>query len=184
MIKMHMLTGVDFLSQNPKYLRRCEIYNPDFTFETKAEPCGDGLIHRVCNSCAFLKEGLHKDPCEDCVSREMAISVADYTDCKGISIEVVKQVTDEVIKELKALPSVTPERQKREWIPVAEGLPNKNGFYLVTITDDENLANTTDRLYFNGKAFIAFSTAEVFYVMNVIAWMPLPDPYKKEKKND
>ena len=170
----------DFLSQNPKYLRRCEIYNPDFTFETKAEPCGDGLIHRVCNSCAFLKEGLRKEPCGDAVSREMAISVADYTDCNGISIEVVKQVTDEVIKGLKALPSVTPERQKREWIPVAEGLPEDGK--TVLITDDSTCVDFGT--CYDGQWYWLAGAHDDWWqrIDTVTAWMPSPEPYKEENK--
>ena len=45
----------------------------------------------------------------DLISRQAAINVADMADYTGLSVEDVKKVTDEVVKELKALPSAQPE---------------------------------------------------------------------------
>lgn len=45
----------------------------------------------------------------DCISRQAAIAVADYTDYRGLTVEDVKKVTDEVVKGLKRLPSAQPE---------------------------------------------------------------------------
>lgn len=53
---------------------------------------------------------------EDTISRQAAINVADYTDCPGLEIEVVKKVTDEVVKGLKQLPPAQPERKRGKWI--------------------------------------------------------------------
>lgn len=55
----------------------------------------------------------------------------------------------------------------REWTPCSEGLPKKDGRYWIstkTITCEDNFEN--------GEF--------VFYRSNVIAWMPLPKPYKEE----
>ena len=48
----------------------------------------------------------------DLISRQAAIAVADYTDCTGLAIEDVKKVTDEVVKELKKLPSAQPKQTR------------------------------------------------------------------------
>ena len=45
----------------------------------------------------------------DLISRQAAIDAADRTDYIGLAVEDVKRVTDEVVKELKQLPSVQPE---------------------------------------------------------------------------
>ena len=43
------------------------------------------------------------------ISRQAAIDAADRADYTGLAIEDVKKVTDEVVKELKQLPSAQPE---------------------------------------------------------------------------
>ena len=48
-------------------------------------------------------------PSNDCISRQAAIDAADRADYTGLAIEDVKKVTDEVVKELKKLPSAQPE---------------------------------------------------------------------------
>jgi hypothetical protein len=45
----------------------------------------------------------------DLISRQAAIDAADRADYTGLTVEDVKKVTDEVVKELKKLPSVQPD---------------------------------------------------------------------------
>ena len=45
----------------------------------------------------------------DTISRQAAINAADRADYTGLAVEDVKKVTDEVVKELKQLPSAQPE---------------------------------------------------------------------------
>ena len=45
----------------------------------------------------------------DCISRQAAIDAANRADYTGLALEDVKKVTDEVVKELKKLPSAQPE---------------------------------------------------------------------------
>ena len=49
---------------------------------------------------------------DDTISRRAAIDAADRADYRGLTVEDVKNVTDEVVKELKQLPSAQPERKK------------------------------------------------------------------------
>lgn len=44
--------------------------------------------------------------------------MADYTDYIGLAVEDVKKVTDAVVKELKCLPSVTPQEPCEDWYDV------------------------------------------------------------------
>ena len=46
---------------------------------------------------------------KDCIDRQAAIDAADRADYTGLTVEDVKKVTDEVVKELKQLPSAQPE---------------------------------------------------------------------------
>ena len=51
---------------------------------------------------------------DDLISRQAAIDVADRADYVGLAVEDVKKVTDEVVKELKQLPSSQPEKRTEE----------------------------------------------------------------------
>ena len=63
-----------------------------------------------------------------------------------------------------------------DWIPVSERLPEKNGNYIVSLED----AVDTYARFFNGKWFMPLfgSIAREYGEYEVIAWMPLPEPYK------
>lgn len=45
----------------------------------------------------------------DCIDRQAAIAIADYSDYVGLSVDDVKKVTDEVVKGLKQLPPAQTE---------------------------------------------------------------------------
>ena len=79
---------------------------------------------------------------------------------------------------LKELPS------ELEWIPCSERLPKEYGWYLITTNEGSVDIATFD----DGKnAHAAWSgcDAEGFYLfalrgIEVIAWQPLPEPYKED----
>lgn len=60
------------------------------------------------------------------------------------------------------------------WIPCSERLPIQSGFYLTTINWYGTLSRSVK--YFNGKDFFKAN----FETGDIIAWMPLPEPYKEE----
>lgn len=113
----------------------------------------------------------------DTISREAAIAAADRADYPELAVEDVKAVTDEVVKELKKLPSV---EQQRRWIPVAERLPEKEGQYLVSCDSCFAIEIAT---YINDKGDSWFC-CDWNHPENVVAWMPLPRVYKKGKENE
>lgn len=65
-----------------------------------------------------------------------------------------------------------------KWIPVTERLPNKQDDYLVTIPLDNN-SLYVDVLHFHkGKFYETDSEWGDVVYDDVLAWMPLPEPYK------
>ncbi len=106
----------------------------------------------------------------------------NYEDAIGMAIEALSQpivckdyrmdddriycspeMADRVVKALSA---------DAGWIPVSERLPEKSGWYLVTIRGYETVTDVS--LYSaDGSAWGDVSTKQ-----KVTAWMPLPEPYK------
>lgn len=83
------------------------------------------------------------------------------------------------------LPTTEERPQGERWIPVSERLPDKNGRYLVTekyFAFDDKKHNGYSRLYVDKIEFSGGSFHRASYI-EVIAWMPLPEPYK-EVEND
>lgn len=65
-----------------------------------------------------------------------------------------------------------------DWIPVSKRLPEEDGRYIVTKRDerdDEEIYVTTS--YYQNDEYGFFSEEEI------IAWMPLPEPYKGESED-
>ena len=79
--------------------------------------------------------------------------------CKGFNSAV-----DHCIHHAIHAPTVSAEPQ---WIPISKKHPEDSGLYLTTTMYGEVYAD-----YWNG---INFDRTEL-----VIAWMPLPEPYRKE----
>lgn len=63
---------------------------------------------------------------------------------------------------------------KGNWIPWNEQPPEKEGRYLITINEDGEKDVSDDFFYFRGDGTPSWYLSE-----NVVAWMPLPQPYKK-----
>lgn len=92
---------------------------------------------------------------------------------------------------VKQLPSAQPR-----WIPVTERLPKENGMYLVTMTEKakaEELGFDLDeievskmRYNSNGWQLPRHIPSWINEVVKdeVIAWMPLPEPYREEEQDE
>lgn len=73
-----------------------------------------------------------------------------------------------------------------EWIPCSEQLPKTNGVYNTTrkIVDGEIIYYISDSAYFDGQnTWHADNRVNHGreYLKDVIAWMPLPEPYMRKK---
>lgn len=73
------------------------------------------------------------------------------------------------------------EYYKPKWISVSEWLPEKDGDYLTTLTDkDGNYVDVTEWQNIIGGRWVApLDECDYCEIGNVIAWMPLPEPYQK-----
>ena len=66
------------------------------------------------------------------------------------------------------------EESNNSWIPCSERLPKKDGVYIVT-TDSKHKECRVITAFFNEKD-------NDFHEVGVIAWQPLPEPYKEKQK--
>ena len=70
--------------------------------------------------------------------------------------------------------------EQTSWIPVSERLPEKQGWYLVT--DAAGGMRMTEHSFFVPQEG---EMEEPYWdYMNVVAWMPLPQPYKAESEDE
>ena len=141
-------------------------------------------------------KALEQESCEDAISRQAAIEIidnwlscADYNEAeRGIMRAARNMVLD--------LPSVTPNQR---WIPVSERLPEKGEYGKVLVTyipSGGTLWTTVIIAHYSDLMGIAKPSFHIGDVgkesfqnitKQVIAWMPLPEPYKaesEEQEND
>ena len=59
--------------------------------------------------------------------------------------------------------------ERIRWIPVSERLPEEEGLYLV---------------YTEEQPFVCSFEDGEFFIDEVLAWMPLPEPYKAESEKE
>ena len=102
-------------------------------------------IHSARNAIMSWKQGIVIVGCadatligvktmDDLISRQAAITVANYSDYVGLSVDDVKKVTDEVVKGLKQLPSA------QQWIPCSERLPDNRVCVIVCFREWQQYA--------------------------------------------
>lgn len=86
---------------------------------------------------------------------------------------------EDIIKIVNEQPKVG------EWIPCSERLPEKNGMYFITLKDldfnGECHCFTEFRYYTSRKKKWDEGIERDNPGMEIIAWMPLPEPYKEKE---
>jgi hypothetical protein len=149
-------------------------------------------------ACEVVIEALEQEPCADAISRQAVTEVL----LKYAHSEVGKAFAEFLVSQINDLPPVTPQYTEAEiqkmqdlefaeiqkayeigkaenpnkWIPVSERLPKKGGDYLTTISFDIGAEEPVREVY---KDFFCVLSQKWFYHNeDVIAWMPLPEPYK------
>jgi hypothetical protein len=88
--------------------------------------------------------------------------------------EHTNRVLRAIINGVETMPPINPQK----WIPVSERLPEHSGNYLVTIAD----SNYENGQVFKISWFYPSDNRWSFKNANVLAWMPLPEPYKAESE--
>ncbi len=94
--------------------------------------------------------------------------IKDIISCKSANIPITNKDFDAFELAIKAL-------EVQGWIPVTERLPDKMGSYITTIDCGKYGFATGQRYFFNDE--IGWNDKDV------IAWMPLPEPYTKEEQS-
>lgn len=125
---------------------------------------------------------------DDLISRQAAID--DFTkwkyqlaDCFGEDYSGVS-IVESAIKSLEGYPSVQPEQR---WIPCSERLPEKadGKYWVCTDTGYQCECRWTDNVYGLGSnGEWAWKIFDIPQYSHVVAWMPLPEPWRAERRED
>lgn len=99
---------------------------------------------------------------EKAINHLIYLKIAHDIDAQHI---INKEALDFAIKAIE---------QDPRWIPVSERLPEKEELYLVSVKNDH------ERRY--SKTCWFHSKNNWFARQDIIAWMPLPEPYKTESE--
>lgn len=87
-------------------------------------------------------------------------------------------VNEEYWKELMQM-AITALQNQPVWIPVSERLPEKNGKYLVFLTNP--VRNQSDNV-FTSWYNVYYKEFETEKSLDYVkAWMPLPEPYRESE---
>ena len=137
----------------------------------------DRLTARTTKGHAYYPE-CFKEPCNGggCTKNmcDFAVEVCDklaaYEDT-GISPEQIREIDRLYSEKCRELAE---EKKKHRWIPV-KNPPEENGGYICTLAGD---------MVGSEESFVGMSwyeNGEWDDVEDVIAWMPLPEPYKENE---
>lgn len=101
----------------------------------------------------------------------------DYYPDKG---EWAEAITEQFCEDIDDQPTVEPQR----WIPCSERLPEKaeGRYWVCTNTGYQCQCRWTDDVYGLGSnGEWAWKIFDIPQYSHVVAWMPLPEPYKEDK---
>ena len=134
-------------------------------------------------------KALEQQPCEDTISRQAAIDALDVL-CQEHRYKIPgkretysqyneawQDALDRAEGAIFNLPSAQPEQQ---WIPCSERLPEHGGRYLISVLDGINRRTTVAPYLPRCKAW-AMNGRMAYW--KVIAWLPLPEPYREEEQD-
>ena len=82
-------------------------------------------------------------------------------------------------KSVEALDMAIKALEQQRWIPVNKELPKKDGEYLVTVGGEATFTDVDTAWFYYGHWIHQFGCT-----VKVIAWMPLPEPYREERTEE
>ena len=97
-----------------------------------------------------------------------------YSDCykyAGLYVKVIQDMIEQILADLEQ------DEKENGWIPVSERLPDVSGTYQVTCMDGRIYRSTYAKFQCKLKRW-ELTGARSYW--KVIAWMPLPEPYKED----
>lgn len=114
---------------------------------------------------------------QDVINKFVGLNMQVYEGdrCVGIRTWLTKE---EIIYAINEIPSVEPEWK---WIPVTERLPKKENksYWICTDTKHQYQCRWTNNIYGIGKSNNwSWSIFDIPQYTRVLAWMPLPEPWK------
>ena len=109
----------------------------------------------------------------DLISRQAAIDAINKAFERVFAWDGTGPLGDKVLKNV---PSTQPEQR---WIPCSERYPEENQICIVT---DETMRNTYE--YRFCKETYDENQGWTYLRHRIIAWMPLPKPYKGEQESE
>ena len=98
--------------------------------------------------------------------------------------EIGRKQCEGMARAMNIIRSHMDEAENDNWIPVEERLPNQNGVYNVTRLIDD--AFISDSVYFDGQDTWHNDNRVNHarpYLTDIVAWKPLPAPYKPKKQD-
>lgn len=151
----------------------CKIYLEDLADLNKSHSC---------NEYKMLMGMLDAEPCKDTISRQAAKEAYCKHFChRGVACP--DTLCKEVNESFDELPSAQPEPK---WIPCSERLPRDSSKKIVTFTSGyvSTASFVLREKIYCGRMLV--SSRENFWQVleedeeegEVVAWMPLPEPYK------
>ena len=141
-------------------------------------------------------KALEQEPCEDCVSRQ---SVSEFLrnhakDFEDAKFRMAFMTASSLVENADNISPVTPIQR---WIPVSERLPEEDEEYLLfgKVDEDEDNYIFIGEYDSCGEQFgiwqeqfdrttLGCLGSEFYEYASVIAWMPLPEPYKAEMESE
>lgn len=160
------------------------LFDPN-TGETFTEPRND-MDKITIDACKGAIELLEQEPCEDCISRQATLKAL----CDNSIPIVYKGKPSFVVdyaKVLESIPPVKPQEPKTGWIPVSERLPEHTDYYLIQYSrkicaDEMAVAFYSVEEAELDKDYTWEFKPQCGEYKDIIAWMPLPEPYKEGRR--
>lgn len=138
-----------------------------------------GNMGEIIENLEAISKALEQEPYtnvgkyKDAISRQ-AVRDTIFAECSGTKLDIDFAKVLILQRAIKALPPVQP---KSGWIPVSEKMPEKGGDYLVTI---EWKGSYSGDVYTETNMAVYREKEKEWDCTGVVAWMPLPEPYKAE----